>query len=219
MEGVGRAEIGLLVAGPLLYWVNSALPWSRALWGGGDSSAFGAFWGSVAALHWVTVGVVLAIAAHRQIPRRALGLDHAPITLIGMPLVLGAAGGLFLYLWHRTGGVDLGRAPSLFGDGGPDSAHQRAAWIALALTAGICEELVYRGFALDVARRIGWSSRTAVGVTAVPFILLHGPAAIGLWPVYLAGHLGFSALLRRTGSLLPGIALHTLIDLTAILRA
>lgn len=45
---------------------------------------------------------------------------------------------------------------------------------------------------------------------------MHGPAALGLWPVHLLGHIRFTALLRRAESLSLDVVLHPLTDMPAI---
>ena len=93
--------------------------------------------------------------------------------------------------------------------------HTRAeyAWFQpVAVTAGICEELVYRGF-LVWAFQPWLTLWGAVLVSLVSFAFAH--AYQGRQGVVSAGAIGaiFAALAILTGSILPGMVLHTLTDL------
>lgn len=62
----------------------------------------------------------------------------------------------------------------------PDTPPERAVWVLAALTAGVCEETLFRGFALTEIRRRTGSVVLAVLVSTAAFVLIHGlgqPAA------------------------------------------
>jgi membrane protease YdiL (CAAX protease family) len=92
---------------------------------------------------------------------------------------------------------------------------ERSVFALLAVTAGVCEELLFRGFGIAYLRWL-WpgSPRVAViAITAVAFGLVHlyqGPRGVvltGLVGAYLAW------LVLSTGSLLPAMVIHALLDL------
>jgi membrane protease YdiL (CAAX protease family) len=97
----------------------------------------------------------------------------------------------------------------------PRNAGERRSFIALAITAGVCEELLYRGFLLwYLAPFAGLAGAVAVGTLV--FGLAHayqGPrnagraaiAGLAHWGIYLA-----------TGSIVPGMVLHAAIDLDSM---
>jgi membrane protease YdiL (CAAX protease family) len=97
----------------------------------------------------------------------------------------------------------------------PRDRHERILFAGLALTAGICEELIFRGFGLAYVRWLwpGASNVELIVVTAVAFGVVHlyqGPRGVvltGLVGAYLAW------LVLSTGSLLPAMAIHALVDL------
>jgi membrane protease YdiL (CAAX protease family) len=92
---------------------------------------------------------------------------------------------------------------------------ERRVFALLALTAGICEELLYRGFGLAALR---W----AVPDIGQPALIVVTAAAFGLAHLYqgrlgvtLTGLLGayFAWIAIATGSLVPVMLLHALLDL------
>lgn len=84
-------------------------------------------------------------------------------------------------------------------------------FLAVSLTAGICEELLFRGFLIWALRPwLGWWGAALLGVLA--FGLAH--AYLGRSAAIRAGITGVAMTLvyAACGSLLPGMALHALID-------
>ena len=99
----------------------------------------------------------------------------------------------------------------------PNNATERAVWIVISLTAGICEELLFRGFLIRFLHESSLALPIA-GALAVSSVLF------GLGHVYqgrksvittTVGGLCFGLLFLLSGSLLPAIVLHALIDLQA----
>ncbi len=93
----------------------------------------------------------------------------------------------------------------------PQSLSQLALFQVLAVTAGITEEILFRGFAITVAAL--WLPYWAAGLAAlVLFILSHfyqGPAGmLRLIPISII----LTIMYMTTGSLIPGIILHILVD-------
>jgi uncharacterized protein len=96
----------------------------------------------------------------------------------------------------------------------PTTAHERMIWAVVAINAGICEEVVFRGWLLSTLHGIvGVSGLALVAVAAILFGSAHiyqGPT--GVFLTTLAGAL-FCLLYVATGSLLIPIALHVLVDI------
>jgi len=95
----------------------------------------------------------------------------------------------------------------------PATRYERAVFIAVALTAGLCEEFLYRGWLLNVIAAATGSVFVALLVSSIVFGLAHfyqGPQGM-----LGAGVLGivFGTLFIVSGSLFPVQALHALIDL------
>jgi len=96
--------------------------------------------------------------------------------------------------------------------GSPTHAGEMRAFAAVAITTGICEEVMYRGYLLYYLTE--WLSAGAALAAAI--------GAFGLWHVYqgrrgvlqttIAGAIGMGIYLF-TGSLLAPMVLHATVDL------
>jgi membrane protease YdiL (CAAX protease family) len=97
----------------------------------------------------------------------------------------------------------------------PRTGPQRAVFVLLSLSAGVGEELAFRGFLIPALETATGSSSLAVIVSSLAFGMLHSyQRSAG---VLRAGALGvvLAAPLLATGSLYPSIAAHALFDLIA----
>ena len=101
----------------------------------------------------------------------------------------------------------------------PRTDDERRLFTVVGITAGVCEEWLYRGFFLAVVAAVlgGSPSFVLVVVAAVAFGLAH--AYQGWAGIVLTGVLGgiMAALYLDTGSLLWPVLLHAVIDLRFLL--
>jgi membrane protease YdiL (CAAX protease family) len=100
----------------------------------------------------------------------------------------------------------------------PTTTRERLVWVAVAISAGICEEVVFRGWLLAALHgQLGMQGAWLIGTAAVIFGLAHayqqitGVVATGLFGVLAC------LLYIGTGSLLAPIILHVIVDLRAAL--
>jgi membrane protease YdiL (CAAX protease family) len=100
----------------------------------------------------------------------------------------------------------------------PDTAVERFGFALLSLTAGVCEEALFRGFLIRYLHE---------GPLALPLLpaLAAASLAFGLGHLYQGGRAvlstglagaAFGLVFLLSGSLIPGIVLHALIDLQAV---
>lgn len=137
--------------------------------------------------------------------RAALTLNAA-----GVALALGAtAAGIGILFLFRALGV---RETPLMRQLLPESVRDRALFIGVSITAGICEELIYRGFLLQALNQ-AVSLPVAVVLSSGAFGVAHAyQQPLGaLRATLLGGLLCVPVLL--TGSLLPSMLAHALIDI------
>jgi membrane protease YdiL (CAAX protease family) len=101
----------------------------------------------------------------------------------------------------------------------PRTAGERRLFTAVGVTAGVCEEWLYRGFFLAVVAALagGLPTGVLVVIAALTFGLAH--AYQGRAGVLTTGVLGgvMAALYLQTGSLLLPVLLHAAIDLRFLL--
>jgi CAAX protease family protein len=167
---------------------------------------------------WAVVGliVVIGVLAGRTATSIGLRVPHDPwftTQLVGeIALLLGIT---TLFMRHPKFLDPLRRQARGFLALLPRTHEERLTFAALAVTAGICEEIVFRGFGFAYVRFL-WPSVTdgwLIVITSVVFGLAHlyqGPRGVVL--TGLAGAV-FASMTLTTGSLLPAIAVHAMVDL------
>jgi membrane protease YdiL (CAAX protease family) len=172
---------------------------------------------------WLAVGVVVVIGLLAGRDLGSIGLRTgsdaraAMNDVLAVAIVLGASAVIF-----RFGGSNiralLRRQARGFIELLPRSREERLTFGALAITAGVCEEVVFRGFGIAYVRWL-WPAASQ------PFIIVVTAAAFGFAHLYqgirgvlLTGLVGayLAWLTLSTGSLLPAIVVHALIDLRVL---
>jgi membrane protease YdiL (CAAX protease family) len=171
------------------------------------------------AVQWAWVAVVVAIWVYFHRPAAALGLTlgRPARGAIGLVLTVGILALLFRQ-WSQIKAFNAVRRARLAASLGetvlllPTNAREHAAFRALAVTAGICEEILVRGYLIwYIGAFIG--SWAALVVASVAFGLAH--AYQGRKGILKTGIVGFvmGALYLGTGSLLWPMIVHAAIDL------
>lgn len=99
----------------------------------------------------------------------------------------------------------------------PHTRSERRLALGVAVTAGICEELLYRGFLVALGVGFGLPWWAAAVLSCVLFALAH--AYQGWWGLVGPGLLGvlYMVLYLGTGSLVVPIVAHILIDVSMVL--
>jgi membrane protease YdiL (CAAX protease family) len=99
----------------------------------------------------------------------------------------------------------------------PASVVERRWWVAVSLSAGICEEVIFRGFLLQAVRwQMGMGLTVAWVVSAVVFGFNHlYQGRTGVIQTTVAG-LGFGLVAILSGGLALPMALHALVDLQGL---
>jgi len=177
-------------------------------------------YGSTIAGQWVVTGFVVWRSLARGLSSGALGLGKlggasAILGSLALPLVVGA-----LHWWNlRRVGKSPGKAAELMRALAerilPVRPVELFAYFALAVTAGVCEEFLYRGFAMGALARVGLPGGAVVILTAVLFGLAHAyQGRSGILGTFVMGILlGVARLAYDT--LVPVIMMHTAMDLVA----
>src|SRR2546423_567718 len=169
---------------------------------------------STIVFQWIAV----AVAAWRA---WAHGFTNAELGLVvgnWLPILSLAIGGTALlaaFQWanlRRVGRSDSparNRLQALAERILPQAPRETKTFLVLAITAGVCEEFLYRGFALAAFRRAGLPSWAMVGVSALLFGLAHLYQGRGGFLGTTILGLLFGGVRFAPGSLIPVTAWHT----------
>lgn len=100
----------------------------------------------------------------------------------------------------------------------PRTPLERGLWVAISLSAGVFEEVAYRGVMFWVVQQLTGSTGASVAICALAFGLGHlvQGAKAALFVTGIGA--GFHGLVLATGSLYPAIAAHIVFDLIAGFR-
>jgi membrane protease YdiL (CAAX protease family) len=207
----------------------------------GDRSARGRFYRDI--LVFECVSAALAFAALQFDPARfdparlglaetAFGRSSASVwarldAAVLTGLIVGAVGGsvmVIFAMWWRARRQAPNSSPSQsplsrilpdFGALLPSTGRERLLFALVALSAGLCEEVVFRAWLLDVLHRIGFDGLTLVALASVVFGLAHYYQ--GIVGIVVTGLLAvvFCVLYFVSGTLWVPIVVHAVIDLRA----
>jgi membrane protease YdiL (CAAX protease family) len=97
----------------------------------------------------------------------------------------------------------------------PHQPIEIALWVALSMTAGFCEELVFRGYFLRQFQALTRSTAIAVLAQAVLFGVSHGYQGVTACITITVYGLGMGILALGRGSLRPGMLAHAWTDIAA----
>jgi hypothetical protein len=167
---------------------------------------------------WVGAACVglLAVLAHSRLRSLWPAGDHTEVAaqVPGIIVALVAVTAIYRFggqATRRALAVQLKPVAALL----PRTPVERGMFALLAVTAGVCEEVLYRGFGIAALRWAapGIGKPALIAVTAVAFGMAHlyqgrmGVALTGLAGAY------FAWIAISTGSLLPVMAVHAVLDL------
>jgi uncharacterized protein len=175
---------------------------------------------STIVLQWVAVAVTAWRAGVRGLAREDLALVvHAPLRNIIVTIVGAATLGGLQWLNLRRMGKASGRAYAFMQALAerilPQSPKELLPYFALALTAGLCEEFLYRGFAMAALAHAGLAAWAAVLISSILFGLAHLYQGRGGFVGTLVIGTVFGIARIAYDSLIPAMAWHFAIDAVA----
>ena len=166
----------------------------------------------VTLLEWVVAAFVLwqwpwrPAEGWRQL--RPLAINLATAALMSL-VMLAVANGLVALLGPEKWGSPTGLLPR----GGIEIAF----WIVLSISAGICEEIIYRGYLLQqLALRSGSTSLAIIG-QAVLFGASHGYQSVKSMVMIIIWGVIYGLVVVWRKSLAPGMIAHAGLDIAGIL--
>ena len=174
---------------------------------------------SVVVSQWTLVGLVVLLLARHGHGLDAIG-QGAGVSGVRTALVSLALLAAFAFLSRftlaqlaRTGAGELPTHVRKAGRILPRDGVERAGFVQVAITAGVCEEILYRGWVPWAIA--GWTGSPLAGFVVAALVFGAGHAYQGRNGMILTALLGLflGGVVTWTGSLLPGQFLHLAVDL------
>jgi membrane protease YdiL (CAAX protease family) len=208
--------VTVLVGYPLLYLGNNFTPWSKGLFVKRDHGYYFSFFCSILLLHWVSVALMMVFVGHAGGGLKDIGLELSAgkVAVMSAVFIVVATGFVFFRQMRPT--TYLFRVPADMPPLMPVTLGERFFWMLASASAGICEELVYRGFGLCALRGNGVPTWLAVVLVSLSFVLIHGLWGLRRWRFYFIVGVLYSGLFLWVQSLTPGIWIHTLWDMVFV---
>ena len=173
-----------------------------------EVSRTAAYLSSAAGL-WALAGITYAAARAGGFSLESLGLVMLPPVPLLLWSVLATLAGLAVLVAGRA--LRLRETP-LLEYILPRTAGEKAAFVGVSITAGVCEELVFRGFLIPALEIATGSLPLAVLLSCAIFGLLHSyQGMIGSLRTALIG-LVLAVPFLLTGSILPSMVAHVAFD-------
>jgi len=202
----------------------------------GDTAARPRLYGRALLFQWISAAVALfalrfdpaalrpdgaALAGSPLVHSASLRGDAGHGGIVGIVLGL-VVGTIALAVARRRGGRGAARAAArsplqrLMPDIAvllPVTARERLLWVAVSVSAGICEEIVFRGWLLRVLHDpAGLAGTALILAAAAGFGLAHAYQGVAGVVTATLGGVMFCVLFAVTGSLVIPILLHIAVD-------
>jgi membrane protease YdiL (CAAX protease family) len=166
----------------------------------------------------LAAGMLLLVMRHGLLPSELGQTTGRPGLTWGLALGLGAlalaVSALNLRLIRRAGPGELESAAGRLRGILPATRAEIVVFVLMAVTAGICEELLYRGWLVNFLGVLLGS--IWIGVVAAALVFGIGHAYQGRRGMVMTGvfGIGFGVLYVLVGSLIPGQVVHAVVDVT-----
>lgn len=180
-----------------------------------------AFWSLVMAWYCVQIALLGRVLRHVGWHWRDIGFGFGRVgtTRFVLGYLVFAVGVLCFVEWALAGvtpGSERWQRLSDLSNLTPRTTVKRLVFVGMGLAAGVCEELVYRGFAIAGLRSRGSGAWLAVPLAAIPFVFQHGLKSAEQFGWFFCWGLVFGILFVLTKRLYVTIVLHWLVILSAM---
>jgi membrane protease YdiL (CAAX protease family) len=159
---------------------------------------------------WMLAALAYAASVFSNLTMRALGLASLPGAQMVLWTLAAVACAALIVVAFRAAGM---RETAIMHEIIPVTKPEKAVFCGLSITAGICEELAFRGFLLTAVALASGSVPAGVLLSSIAFGALHAHQnAAGTARAALLGA-ALCIPLLVTGSIYPSMAAHALIDI------
>ena len=215
---IPRWQILLILVGfPTLYMLNSFTPWAKGLFGLHERAYYIPFWSLVLTLHWSSALLVIFFAGKNGITLADFGLRlslRKTSIIVGLLTALGVGIVVFReFVLYSEGNIEREAWQEFY----PTKFSERLFFVFIALSAGFCEELVYRGFGITVLQGQGLRLWQAVILATLSFVFMHGLGGVYGFPFIFLSGLLFAGIYLWRKNLLLVMIIHAIFDIGAIL--
>ncbi len=195
---IGFPMAQTLVGGPLLGWADD-------VFGRGWTTFF--VW--VVCVEWALFWLVRWDLTRRNLGLDAVGVPTVSMRDVGAVVVCGIAVVVFIVVVGDSTSPRILDGPWII----PRTRDEKLLMVVTAFTAGVCEEVLFRGYAYHALRRLRLPRWWAVPVTTTSFACIHGlEQPVVLLALRVAAGLRFFALYFWRGNLRGAILIHMAAD-------
>ncbi len=212
----------VLVGFPLIYFVYSLTPLAKELFEEGNNSLFIPFWSGIILFHWMSIFAVKAFLKRENKSFRDIGyVLNSKKTILLVFSYLAIALLVFGFTEWSLNYVSIDEEKlSKLSNFFPKTSAQRMLFIVTVFTAGVVEEIVYRGYAITKLSDVGLNKWLAIIPAGITFVFIHGIVSVssyGQFLFYFVFALVLGVIFLLSKRLLPNIIIHLLFDLTAMM--
>ena len=218
-----QKTIGILIGFPILSTLLSLLLLERNIFDGLGLDFFSTFWFLILGWYLLQIFLVIRVIKSEGYSLAAIGyrynLRQSLFFIMGY-LIFAFALFFFVEFALSSAGYDAAKLSSLsdFSNLTPKTTTQRLIFIFAGLAAGISEEIVYRGFAIEALKGYRINQWVSVLLASIPFVFQHGLKSIDQFWWFLTWGIIFGALFIVTKKRLHiTIIIHWLVILSAML--
>lgn len=183
-----------------------------------DRNFFVPCWFIILILHWLSAAAVFFFVRRNQQSFASIGINLSFQRYLFMFIILAFIGVLFCLF--RDIALDGRRfAPPWLHLGFvmTTNSFERYFYIVVALSAGFCEEIVYRGYAVSFLKTKRFPLVVSLILPAVSFSVMHGWGGIEYNLIMFGAGILFGLLFHLRKTLTLCIIIHSMIDLFVIL--
>ncbi len=211
--------LGVLIGFPIIATLISLLLLNRPLITNLGLDFFNTFWLLITGWYLIQIYIVSKILHSEGLKWADIGFSFSKnSTLLFI-------GGYLLFAFGLLAFIELAMANSIvdpekmnnISSLTPKTTIARIIFIIMALTAGLAEEIVYRGFAIKALTSNKINKWVAVFIATVPFIFQHGLKSIDQFWWFLTWGVVFGVLFVLLKKLTFNIIIHWLVILSAMI--
>jgi membrane protease YdiL (CAAX protease family) len=209
----------VLVGFPFVYILYSLTPMAKELFTKNNIDFYIPFWSGIIILHWISLFIVKAFLKQENKKLKDIGYGlNGKKTMILVVSYLVLALLIFGFTEWSLNYVPIDQEKlANLSNFYPKNSQQRLFFIVMVFTAGFCEEIIYRGFAITKLSDFKINKWIAIIPAGISFVFVQGIFAFDQFLFYFVLALIFGIIFVLSKKLLPNVILHLLFNLSAMM--